>query len=237
HHDLWDYDLTAAPQLLTVTHEGKRVDIVAQATKHGFLFAFDRVTGEPLWPIEERAVPPSTVPGEQAWPTQPFPTALPVTARQLMTPDDVGELFVTPEEREAWRARVAAAGKGLFLPPALTETVAVPGAVGGTNWGNTAANPDAGILYVLNQDFPSFYQLEPVEPAGAADAANEGRAGGAASRRGLGNAGAGARGGGGPQGGAGFANAGLVRTGTDAFTRHCEVCHGDGGAGGASGPA
>ena len=216
HHDLWDYDLTAAPQLLTVTHEGKRVDVVAQATKHGFLFVFDRVTGEPLWPIEERPVPPSTVPGEQAWPTQPFPTVLPVTARQIMTPDDVGELFVTPEERAAWQARVAAAGRGLFLPPALTETVAVPGAVGDTNWGNTAANPDAGILYVLNQDFPSFYQLEPVEPDDAATASIAPPAGG--------------------RGAGGFANA-LVRTGTDAYRRHCEVCHGDGGAGGASGPA
>ncbi len=74
HHDLWDYDLTTAPKLLTVRHNGKTVDIVAQPTKFGFLYVFDRVTGEPLWPIEERPVPKSDVPGEESWPTQPFPT-------------------------------------------------------------------------------------------------------------------------------------------------------------------
>ena len=74
HHDLWDYDLTAAPQLVTVKHGGKTIDAVAQAAKHGFLFVFDRVTGKPLWPIEERPIPKSEMPGEQTWPTQPFPT-------------------------------------------------------------------------------------------------------------------------------------------------------------------
>ena len=89
HHDLWDYDLTAAPQLITVRHNGKTIDAVAQASKHGFLFVFDRVTGEPLWPIEERPVPKSDMPGEQAWPTQPFPTVVPPFARQTMTADDM----------------------------------------------------------------------------------------------------------------------------------------------------
>ena len=72
HHDLWDYDPTAAPQLITVRKGGKKIDAVAQATKQGFVFVFDRVTGEPVWPIEERPVPRSDVPGEQAWPTQPY---------------------------------------------------------------------------------------------------------------------------------------------------------------------
>jgi quinoprotein glucose dehydrogenase len=85
HHDLWDYDLTGAPKLLTVKHDGKNVDIVAQPTKFGFLYVFDRVTGQPLWPIEERRVPQSDVPGEWSSPTQPFPTKPPPFARQSFT--------------------------------------------------------------------------------------------------------------------------------------------------------
>jgi quinoprotein glucose dehydrogenase len=160
HHDLWDYDPTAAPQLLTVRKDGKRIDAVAQATKQGFVFVFDRVSGKPVWPIEERKVPPSDVPGEVAWPTQPYST-LPPSARQVVTPEDLTPYLINDAERAAWRERIGRARTGLFNPPALTESAAVPGAVGGTNWGNTAANPRAGILYLLNQDFPSFYKLQP----------------------------------------------------------------------------
>jgi quinoprotein glucose dehydrogenase len=159
HHDLWDYDPTAAPQLLTVRKDGKKIDAVAQATKQGFVFVFDRVTGQPVWPIEERAVPKSEVPGEQSWPTQPF-SALPPSARQVVKADDLTPYLINDAERAAWRERIGKARTGLFTPPALTETAAIPGAVGGTNWGNTAADPGAGILYLLNQDFPSFYKLE-----------------------------------------------------------------------------
>jgi quinoprotein glucose dehydrogenase len=159
HHDLWDYDPTAAPQLLTVRKDGKRIDAVAQATKQGFVFVFDRVTGKPVWPIEERAVPKSEMPGEQAWPTQPFST-LPPSARQVVKPDDLTPYLITDAERAAWRERISKARTGMFTPPALTESAIVPGAVGGTNWGNTAANPKEGVLYLLNQDFPSFYKLE-----------------------------------------------------------------------------
>lgn len=159
HHDLWDYDPTAAPQLLTVHRNGKRIDAVAQATKQGFVFVFDRVTGEPVWPIEERPVPGSDVPGEQAWPTQPFST-LPPTARQSVKPDDLTPYLISDAERAEWRERISKARTGLFNPPALAESAVAPGAVGGTNWGNTAADPQAGILYLLNQDFPSFYKLE-----------------------------------------------------------------------------
>ncbi|HEX6397389.1 MAG TPA: c-type cytochrome, partial [Steroidobacteraceae bacterium] len=125
----------------------------------GFVFVFDRVTGKPVWPIEERAVPKSEVPGEQAWPTQPFST-LPPSARQLVKADDLTPYLINDAERAAWRERISRARTGLFNPPALTETAAIPGAVGGTNWGNTAASPGDGILYLLNQDFPSFYKLE-----------------------------------------------------------------------------
>ncbi|HEU4590687.1 MAG TPA: c-type cytochrome, partial [Steroidobacteraceae bacterium] len=159
HHDLWDYDPTAAPQLITVRRKGRKIDAVAQATKQGFVFVFDRVTGKPVWPIEERPVPKSDVPGEQAWPTQPFST-LPPSARQVVRPDDLTPYLINDAERAAWRERISKARTGLFTPPALTESAIVPGAVGGTNWGNTAANPRAGILYLLNQDFPSLYKLQ-----------------------------------------------------------------------------
>jgi quinoprotein glucose dehydrogenase len=159
HHDLWDYDPTAAPQLITVHKDGRRIDAVAQATKQGFVFVFDRVTGKPVWPIEERKVPPSDVPGEAAWPTQPFST-LPPSARQVVTPEDLTPFLISDAERESWRERIGKARTGLFNPPALAESAVVPGAVGGTNWGNTAANPGAGVVYLLNQDFPSFYKLQ-----------------------------------------------------------------------------
>ena len=185
HHDLWDYDAAAAPQLVTVRHRGRAVDAVAVATKHGFLFAFDRVTGEPLWPIEERPVPASHVPGEQAWPTQPFPTVLPPFARQRMTPDDISPYFLTAAERAEWRDRVArleqAGRTALFTPLShLEETLAVPGAVGGASWGNTAANPGAGMVYVYSIDWPSFYPALERRDAGAGAApAEAGRPGAA----------------------------------------------------------
>jgi quinoprotein glucose dehydrogenase len=159
HHDLWDYDPTAAPQLLTVRKDGKKIAAVAQATKQGFVYVFDRVTGAAVWPIEEKPVPQSDVPGEQSWPTQPIPVLEP-TARQIVRPDDLTPYFISDAERVAWRERISKARTGMFNPPALVESAIIPGAVGGTNWGNTAANPQAGILYLLNQDFPSFYKLQ-----------------------------------------------------------------------------
>ena len=182
HHDLWDYDPTAAPQLLTVKKDGKTIDAVAQATKQGFIFVFDRVTGEPVWPIEERPVPPSDMPGEKAWPTQPHST-LPPSTRQVMTPDDIAPIFITEAERASWKKRVENARTGLFTPPYTQETIAMPGAVGGTNLGNTAANPDAGMLYVLSMDFPSFYKLETHEPAGGGGGRGRGPADPAAIAR------------------------------------------------------
>jgi len=158
HHDLWDYDPSAAPQLVTVNHEGKAVDAVAVATKHGFLFVFDRVTGEPLWPIEERPVPASDLPGEEAWPTQPFPTVLPPFARQEMTSADLTPFFLTDEERETWTRKIDSMQTGLFTPLSqFKATITQPGAVGGANWGSTAANPSTGMVYVRNIDWPSFY--------------------------------------------------------------------------------
>jgi len=158
HHDLWDYDFSAAPQLVTVTHDGKQIDAVAVAGKNGFLFAFDRVSGDPLWPIEERPVPPSDVPGEKAWPTQPFPTVLPPFARQTMTAKDITPYLLTPEEKASWVKKIDSMQTGLFKPPSTQyATLAIPGAVGGASWGSTAANPEKGVVYVRSIDWPSFY--------------------------------------------------------------------------------
>jgi quinoprotein glucose dehydrogenase len=168
HHDLWDYDNNSAPQLITVRHNGKVIDAVSQATKQGFLFVFDRVTGQPLWPIEERPVPKSFMPGEQAWPTQPFPTAPPPYARQKMTADDVNPYILTDEERAAWKDRISKMrNEGLFTPPGFEETISLPGARGGSNWGTGAANPSKGLVYLTTQDWPTIYKLSLEDPLAA----------------------------------------------------------------------
>ncbi|RVU02820.1 quinoprotein glucose dehydrogenase [Mucilaginibacter limnophilus] len=160
HHDIWDYDLTAAPQLITVKHKGKKVDAVAVASKNGFLYVFNRVTGEPLWPIEERPVSPSDMPDEQAWPTQPFPTVIPPFQRHIVTENDINP-NIPAAAREKFIARVKAARKGMYQPLSdKYEVIATPGAVGGANYGNTAANPDKGLVYVMFQELADFYKLK-----------------------------------------------------------------------------
>jgi quinoprotein glucose dehydrogenase len=159
HHDLWDLDATSAPQLITIRHDGKMIDAVADAPKDGYLYVFNRVTGTPIWPIEERPVPSSDVPGEEAWPTQPIPTAPPPLARQTMTVADLDPYYLTPEERAQWTERLGKANnQGLFTPPSTEkETVGIPGARGGSNWGGSAANPGKGMVYMLSQDWPSVF--------------------------------------------------------------------------------
>ena len=162
HHDLWDYDLTTSPVLLTVKHNGKNVDVVAQPGKTGFLYVFDRVTGKPLWPIVERPVPKSNVPGEKAWPTQPFPTVVPPFARQKITADDI-DPRLEKSEYDALRARVAAArNEGIFTPAEIDrETVQMPGNHGGANWGLSGAEPgNTGRVYVASYDLPAILKLE-----------------------------------------------------------------------------
>ena len=181
HHDLWDYDVSAAPQLITVNHDGKKIDAVAIAVKNGFMFVFDRVTGKSLWPIEERPVPASEVPGEQAWPTQPFPTVLPPFSRQQMTSKDLSTFFLTPEERATWTKRIDSMRTGLYTPVSMThETLALPGAVGGASWGSTASNPGKGMVYVRSIDWPSVYGkvLQRIDSAGLTTKPNNKLAGG-----------------------------------------------------------
>jgi quinoprotein glucose dehydrogenase len=165
HHDLWDYDAMAAPQLLTVQQGGKEVPIVAQASKQGFLYVFNRATGKPVWPIEERAVPASNMPDEEASPTQPFPTVPPPFARQAFTAADVNPYILTPTDRARWKKVVEnAANQGLFTPPGLTDTVEMPGNHGGVNWGMTAADPSNGTMYVVSMDIPAILKNERSEP-------------------------------------------------------------------------
>ena len=158
HHGLWDYDPPAPPNLLTVTHNGKRVDIVAAPTKQGFLFVFDRVTGKPLWPVEERPVPQSDVPGEESWPTQPFPTKPAPFARQGFTLDDVVDF--TPEIRQAGIAEVSKYRLGpLFTPPSLQGSLVLPGAIGGAGWGGAAVDPRTGWIYVKASTNPALIMI------------------------------------------------------------------------------
>lgn len=163
HHDIWDYDLTSAPQLITVKHNGKNIDAVAIATKQGFLFAFDRVTGEPLWPIEERPVPKSSMPGENSWPTQPFPTVLQPYNRQRVTVDDLNPYW--PKAKlDSMKKMVASARSGLFEPLSdKYDVIAMPGATGGANYGNTAANPAKGLVFISSKEHASVYRLTKVQ--------------------------------------------------------------------------
>jgi glucose dehydrogenase len=167
HHDIWDYDDATAPKLLTVQHNGKPVDIVAQVSKQGFVWVFNRVTGESLWPIEERPVPKSDMPGEQAWPTQPFPVKPPPFARQKFTADDLSPYIDNPAEKARLRDEIQSArNEGMFTPPGLRNTIQMPGNNGGANWGGAAADPTNGTLYVVSKDLPCMLKLVPSPKAG-----------------------------------------------------------------------
>jgi glucose dehydrogenase len=161
HHDIWDYDNNSAPQLTTITRDGRRMDVVAVAGKTGYLYVFDRATGEPIWPIEERPVPTrSEIPGERVWPTQPFPTAPPPFSKLSLMPDQINPHILTPEERESFKQRVANARyEGPFTPIAYDETLHVPGNSGGANWGSTSANPNDGTVYVISLNMPALIRL------------------------------------------------------------------------------
>lgn len=160
-HDILDRDLPAPPNLLTVTHDGKRIDAVAQATKQGYVFLFDRETGEPLFPIEERPVPDSDIPGEHAWPTQPFPTTPEPYARQTLTEEDISPYA---KNREELRLIVRnSRSEGPFTPLSEQGTIIFPGLDGGAEWGGTAADPD-GIIYINSNQMAWHISLSPAVP-------------------------------------------------------------------------
>lgn len=159
HHGLWDYDLPAAPMLIPVTVNGRRIDAVVQLTKQGFVFAFDRVTGDPIWPIEEKQVPASDVPGERAWPTQPFPVKPPAFSEQGVTLEDAFDL--TAELKRAAQEELSKYRLGpLYTPPSFQGTVMRPGVIGGANWGGGAFDPNTGLLYVKSSsNTPAILRL------------------------------------------------------------------------------
>lgn len=150
HHDVWDRDIPAPPNLVTLNHNGKRVDAVAQVTKQGYVFIFDRVTGKPLFPVNEVAAPKSTIPGEVTWPTQPLPTKPAPYARQVNT---LTENDISPyaENRDSLVARFRKYRKELFAAPSREGTIIYPGFDGGAEWGGAAADPE-GILYVNSNE-------------------------------------------------------------------------------------
>jgi quinoprotein glucose dehydrogenase len=148
HHGLWDYDLPAAPNLVDILANGTKVKAVAQVSKQGFVYVFDRVTGRPIWPMEERPVPQSTIPGEKSSRSQPFPTKPAPFDRQGVTANDV--IDFTPELRQEALAVLAKYNYGpLYTPPSLEKpTIQMPGWAGGASWAGAACDPETGMMYV-----------------------------------------------------------------------------------------
>jgi quinoprotein glucose dehydrogenase len=167
HHDLWDLDPSAAPQLTTIRHNGRTRDVVVVAAKTTWLYVFDRVTGEPIWPIEERPVPKSAMAGEQSWPTQPYPSNPPPFGRQSFGVDDISP-YLPADEAEAFRKRLLAAdNQGLFTPISYADTVHIPTSNGGVLFGGLASEPATGAVYVVAHDNPGILRLlRPGETAG-----------------------------------------------------------------------
>ena len=164
HHGLWDYDLPAAPTLVDITVDGRDIKAVAQVSKQGFTYVFDRVTGEPVWPIEERPVAASNVPGERASPTQPFPTKPPAFERQGISVDAL--IDFTPELRAEAQETLSQYDYGdLFHPPSLKGTIQMPGWGGGANWYGAGFDPDTDYLFVPSRTNPIVVALAKADPA------------------------------------------------------------------------
>jgi quinoprotein glucose dehydrogenase len=158
HHNLWDYDLPAQPSLITVRKDGRDLPAVAQATKMGFLFLLNRETGAPIVPVEERPVPPSDVPGEESWPTQPFPTIPQPLAPLSVSGADAWGL--TPWDQGQCRELIERyRNEGIFTPVSLQGTIQYPGIIGGTNWGSVAFEPERGWVILNMTHLPSVTGL------------------------------------------------------------------------------
>lgn len=162
HHDLWDYDNAAPPALVTIVHDGKPVDVVLQATKTGQLYVLDRDTGKPVFPVEERPVPPSTLRDEHASPTQPFNAVLPALSPQRLTTDSLSAL--PPSARDECLAQIRGLrNEGPFTPPSLEGTLMRPSNVGGAHWGGVAYDPIHHIVVVPVNTLPAMAQLIPTD--------------------------------------------------------------------------
>lgn len=164
HHDLWDYDLPCPPVLVTVRQGGRRIPAAAQSTKTGHLFLFDRTSGRPIFPIEERPVPASDLPGESAWPTQPFPTRPPAFAQQGFTRDDITDLNPAAKEH-ALRQLEKIQPAPLFAPPSLQARVVLPQFNGGAEWGGQAFDPRSRTLFVNASNEAEWMAMVPAKPS------------------------------------------------------------------------
>jgi quinoprotein glucose dehydrogenase len=160
HHDLWDFDSASPPLLTTLRHDGQDVPAVIQGNKSGMLYVLNRDTGKPVFPVEERAVPQSDVPGEVTSPTQPFPLAPPPLAAHTLSADEAWG--PTPEDREACRKTIAALrNEGIFTPPSLKGTLMVPGNVGGMTWSGYAFDPQHSLLVTNTNNLVAGARLIP----------------------------------------------------------------------------
>ena len=167
HHDMWDRDLPASPVLVTVNHDGKKIDAVVQVTKSGYAYLFNRENGEPLFPIEEIPVPSSDLDGEEAWPTQPIPTKPAPFARQVFTEDMINT--ITPEGEAYVKEKFKGLRTGrLFIPPSKEGTIVFPGFDGGAEWGGSSFDPESGVLYVNANEMPWILQMVDVRMKGDA---------------------------------------------------------------------
>lgn len=163
HHDLWDYDIPCPPNLVTVEHEGRKIDAVAQSGKLGHLFLLDRETGQPLFPVEERPVPKSEIPGEVNWPTQPFPTKPPAFAQQRFTEAEVTDLNPTARAKVLEELRAMKTGD-IFIPPGLQKSVTLPQFNGGGEWGGGAFDPETRLFYVNASNEAEWISMVPSKP-------------------------------------------------------------------------
>lgn len=158
-HDLWDRDLASAPNLVTVNHDGKSIDAVAQVTKSGFVFLFDRLNGTPLFPVEERQVRKSDVPGEVTALAQPVPLKPPAFTRQSFTVEDVTDLSERARLHIQTQLKDMRTGEP-YIPPAVSkDTIIYPGFDGGAGWGGAAYDPESNLLYVNATELPWSYEL------------------------------------------------------------------------------
>jgi quinoprotein glucose dehydrogenase len=153
HHDLWDRDLPANPNLVTLTYNGRQIDAVAQISKHGFIFVFDRTNGKPVFPIVETPVPQNALPGEQPWPTQPIPTLPQPFARQHFTLEDVSDLS-SATHREMLEKYQKVKYTAMFTPPSKEGGWIFPGFDGGGEWGGAAVDPETKVMYISNTELP-----------------------------------------------------------------------------------
>jgi quinoprotein glucose dehydrogenase len=154
HHDIWDRDFPSPPSLLTIRRDGRAIDAIAQTTKQGFLYVFNRVTGEPLYPIREQPYPPSSVAGEVSSPTQPHPTVPEPFARQLLTED---MLTIRTPQAHDWAVEQFRTfrSEGQFVPLSVGKpTIIFPGFDGGAEWGGSAVDPRSGVIYINANDLP-----------------------------------------------------------------------------------